>query len=77
MPRREEPSRRFHVAPFEEIDDLSMSGNFEVDDILSRHAEAAYGPTIKYWFTDEFIGMVFIDRINLATANGLPRSEIP
>jgi hypothetical protein len=61
-----ERSRRFHVNEFEEIDDfVYVWETFEVDDILARHGKPRVWTDEKYWFTDEFIWNVYIERINL------------
>ena len=63
----EERARRFHIAPFEEIDDfVYVWETFEVDDILTRHGKKRLWTDERYWFTDEFIWNVYIERINLA-----------
>jgi adenylate kinase family enzyme len=63
----EERSRRFHIAPFEEIDDfLYVWETFEMDDILSRHGRKRVWTDEKYWFNDEFVWNLYIERINLA-----------
>ncbi|HUL43186.1 MAG TPA: hypothetical protein VLY03_02400 [Bacteroidota bacterium] len=61
-----ERSRRFHIGEFEEIDDfVYVWETFEVDDILSRHGRPRVWSDEKYWFTDDFIWNVYIERINL------------
>ena len=63
----DERSRRFHVAPFEEIDDfVYVWETFEVDDILTRHGKERLWTDKQYWFKDDFIWNVYIERINLA-----------
>ncbi len=62
-----ERSRRFHIGEFEEIDDfVYVWETFEVDDILSRHGKRRLWTDEKYWFTDEFVWNLYIERINLA-----------
>lgn len=62
-----ERSGRFHVGNFEEIDDfVYVWETFEVDDILSRHGRQRVWSDEKYWFKDEFIWNLYIERINLA-----------
>ncbi len=59
--------QRFHVANFEEIDDfLYVWETFEVDDILSRHGKPRIWSDKKYYFTDEWVWNLYIERINLA-----------
>lgn len=63
----EERSRRFHIGPFEEIDDfVYVWETFEVDDILSRHGRPRLWTDEKYWFKDDFLWNLYIERINLA-----------
>jgi hypothetical protein len=61
-----ERSQRFHVNNFEEVDDfVYVWETFEVDDILSRHGKPRIWSDEKYWFKDEFIWNLYIERINL------------
>lgn len=63
----EERMRRFHINNFEEIDDfIYVWETFETDDILSRHGKPRMWSDEKYWFKDEFIWNLYIERINLA-----------
>jgi hypothetical protein len=58
--------QRFHVNEFEEVDDfVYVWETFEVDDILSRHGKPRVWSDEKYWFKDEFIWNLYIERINL------------
>ncbi len=62
-----ERSQRFHIGEFEEVDDfVYVWETFEVDDILTRHGKKRLWSDEKYWFTDDFIWNVYIERINLA-----------
>jgi hypothetical protein len=62
-----ERSRRFHIGNFEEVDDfVYVWETFEVDDILSRHGKPRIWSDDKYWFKDDFIWNVYIERLNLA-----------
>lgn len=62
-----ERSRRFHIGNFEELDDfVYVWETFEVDDILSRHGKPRKWSDEKYWFKDDFIWNVYIERLNLA-----------
>ena len=62
-----ERSRRFHVGNFEEVDDfVYVWETFEVDDILSRHGKPRVWSDAQYWFKDDFIWNVYIERLNLA-----------
>ncbi len=63
----EERIRRFHINEFEEIDDFPyVWETFEVDDILSRHGRPRIWTDEKYWFKDDFLWNLYIERINLA-----------
>ena len=58
--------QRFHVAEFEELDDfVYVWETFETDDILSRHGRPRIWTDDKYWFKDDFIWNLYIERINL------------
>jgi hypothetical protein len=62
----EERAKRFHVNTFEEIDDfIYVWETFEVDDILSAHGKQRIWSDEKYWFKDDFIWNLYIERINL------------
>jgi hypothetical protein len=62
----EERLERFHIAAFEELDDfVYVWETFEVDDILSRHGKSRLWTDEKYWFKDDFIWNLYIERINL------------
>lgn len=62
-----ERSARFHIAPFEEIDDfVYVWETFEVDDILTRLSKKRLWTDEQYWFNDDVIWDVYIERINLA-----------
>jgi len=61
-----ERSQRFHINEFEEVDDfVYVWETFEVDDILTRHGKPRVLSDEKYWFKDEFIWNLYIERINL------------
>jgi hypothetical protein len=63
----DERLQRFHIGPFEEIDDfVYVWETFEIDDILSRHGKPRIWSDEKYWFKDHFVWNLFIERINLA-----------
>jgi hypothetical protein len=63
----EERIRRFHISEFEEIDDFPyVWETFEIDDILTRHGKPRIWSDEKYWFKDEFVWNLYIERINLA-----------
>jgi hypothetical protein len=59
--------RKFHVREFEEIDDFTyVWETFEIDDILGRNGRERIWSDEKYWFKDDFIWNLYIERINLA-----------
>ncbi len=62
-----ERSKRFHIGPFEEVDDfVYVWETFEIDDILTRHGKPRVFSDEKYWFKDNFIWNLYIERLNLA-----------
>jgi hypothetical protein len=66
---------RFHIANFEELDDfLYVWESFEIDDILTRHGKPRVWSDEKYWFKDDFIWNLFIERINLEYRKKLARN---
>jgi len=71
----EQRSKRFHIGAFEELDDfLYVWESFEIDDILSRHGKPRVWSDEKYWFKDEFIWNLYIERINLEYRKKLARN---
>lgn len=63
----DERSRRFHINNFDEIDDfVYVWETFEIDDILTRHGKPRLWTDEKYWFKDNFVWNLYIERINLA-----------
>jgi hypothetical protein len=57
---------RFHIGGFEELDDfLYVWETFEIDDILTHHGRTRLWTDEKYWFKDEFVWDLYIERINL------------
>ena len=70
-----ERSDRYHIADFEELDDfLYVWESFEVDDILSRHGKPRVWSDEKYWFKDDFIWNMYIERISLEYRKKLARN---
>jgi len=70
----EERLRRFGIGEFEELDDfVYVWETFEVDDILSRHGKKRLWTDEKYYFTDDFIWNVYIERMNLEYRKKLAR----
>ncbi len=66
--------KRFGIGAFEEIDDFPFVWEtFEVDDILSKHGKERVFTTDDYYFKDDFIWNLFIERINLEFAKKLAR----
>ncbi|MER3522777.1 MAG: hypothetical protein C4326_01580 [Ignavibacteria bacterium] len=71
----QERLRRFHIGPFEELDDfLYVWETFEIDDILSKHGKPRIWTDEKYWFKDPFAWNLFIERINLEYRKKLARN---
>lgn len=61
-----ERSNRFHINEFEEIDDfVYVWETFEIDDILTKNGKARIWSDEKYWFKDQFIWNLYIERISL------------
>ena len=66
--------QRFQIADFEELDDfIYVWETFEIDDILTRHGKKRIWTDEKYWFTDDFIWNLYIERINLEYRKKLAR----
>ena len=72
---RKERLTRFHIADFEELDDfVYVWETFEIDDILTRHGRPRLWTDEKYWFKDDFIWNLYIERINLEYRKKLARN---
>lgn len=57
---------RFHIGNVDELDDfLYVWETFEIDDILTKHGKQRIWTDEKYWFKDDFIWNLYIERINL------------
>ena len=57
---------RFRIGDFEELDDfLYVWETFETDDILTRAGRPRLWTDEKYWFKDEFVWDLYLERINL------------
>ena len=70
----EERRKRFHIAPFEELDDfVYVWETFEIDDILARHGKERLLTTPDYYFKDPFVWNLFLERINLEYRKKLAR----
>ncbi|HEY6952915.1 MAG TPA: hypothetical protein VI758_10940 [Bacteroidota bacterium] len=67
--------QRFHIADFEELDDfVYVWETFEIDDMLTKHGKPRIWTDEKYWFKDEFIWNLYIERINLEYRKKLARN---
>ncbi len=65
----EERRRRFHIGEFTEIDDFPYIWDwFEEDNILQKHGRERLHTDSRYYFKDEFLWNVCIEKINLAFA---------
>jgi hypothetical protein len=63
----EERLARFGIGEFEEIDDfVYVWDTFENDDILQKHGRERILTDDKYYFKDNFVWDLFIEKINLA-----------
>ena len=69
-----ERTRRFHIGPFEEIDDFPFVWEtFEIDDLLERLGQPRLFTTKDYFFTGDHLWNLFIERINLEFQKRLAR----
>ncbi len=67
--------QRFHIANFEELDDfVYVWETFEIDDMLTKNGKPRLWTDEKYWFKDEFIWNLYIERINLEYRKKLARN---
>jgi hypothetical protein len=75
--KKAEPKERlskFHIADFEELDDfVYVWETFEIDDMLTKNGKPRLWTDEKYWFKDEFIWNLYIERINLEYRKKLAR----
>jgi len=63
----EERRSRFHIGEFTEVDDFPYIWDwFEEDDILEKHGRERLHTDSRYYFKDEFLWNVCIEKINLA-----------
>lgn len=66
---------RFHIGEFEELDDfVYVWETFETDDILTKHGKTRKWTDKKYWFKDDFIWNLYIERISLEYRKKLARN---
>jgi len=76
--KKAEPKERlqkYHIADFEELDDfLYVWETFEIDDMLTKHGKHRLWTDEKYWFKDDFIWNLYIERINLEYRKKLARN---
>jgi hypothetical protein len=57
---------RFHIANFEELDDfLYVWETFELDDLMTRFGKPRVWSDEKYWFKDQYIWDLYMDRLAL------------
>jgi hypothetical protein len=67
--------QRYHIADFEELDDfVYVWETFEIDDMLTKHGKPRIWTDEKYWFKDDFIWNLYIERINLEYRKKLARN---
>jgi len=66
---------RFHIGEFEELDDfVYVWETFETDDILTKNGKTRKWTDKKYWFKDDFIWNLYIERISLEYRKKLARN---
>jgi len=69
-----ERERRFHIGPFEELDDFPFVWEtFEIDDLLERLGRPRVFTTGDYFFLGDHLWNLFIERINLEFRKKLAR----
>jgi hypothetical protein len=57
---------KFHVANFEELDDfVYVWETFEIDDLMTRFKKPRIWSDEKYWFKDQYIWDLYMDRMAL------------
>jgi hypothetical protein len=65
---------RYHIADFEELDDfVYVWETFEIDDMLTKHGKPRIWTDEKYWFKEQFIWNLYIERVNLEYRKKLAR----
>jgi hypothetical protein len=66
--------RRFHIGNVEELDDfIYVWETFEIDDILSRNGKKRIWTDPKYYFTDDFVWNLYVERMSLEYRKRLAR----
>jgi hypothetical protein len=57
---------KFHIATFEELDDfVYVWETFELDDLMTRFKQPRIWSDEKYWFKDQYIWDLYMDRMAL------------
>ena len=57
---------KFHIANFEELDDfMYVWETFELDDLMTRFGKPRIWSDEKYWFKDQYIWDLYMDRMAL------------
>jgi predicted kinase len=57
---------KFHIANFEELDDfVYVWETFELDDLMTRFGKPRIWSDEKYWFKDQYIWDLYMDRMAL------------
>jgi hypothetical protein len=57
---------KFHIANFEELDDfVYVWETFELDDLMTRFKQPRIWSDEKYWFKDQYIWDLYMDRMAL------------
>jgi hypothetical protein len=58
--------KKYHIANFEELDDfVYVWETFELDDLMTRFGKPRIWSDQKYWFKDEYIWDLYMDRMAL------------
>lgn len=72
----EDRKKRFHIGSFVEVDDFPFIWDwFEEDNILEKHGKERLHTDSKYYFKDEFLWNVCIEKINLGVAKKLQENK--
>lgn len=58
--------KKFHIAQFEELDDfVYVWETFELDDLMTKFGKPRIWSDEKYWFKDQYIWDLYMDRLAL------------
>jgi hypothetical protein len=63
---QKERLERFHIGPFEELDDfVYVWETFELDDLMSKFGKPRIWSDEKYWFKEHYIWNLYMSRMDL------------